>query len=152
MRKGEILTLRWDLVDLSHGFILLEITKNGERREIPINSTLRSTLQDLTRRLDITYVFYDLKTGAPYHDIKKGFQTALRRAGIIDFKFHDLRHAFASQLVMAGVDLTTVKELLGHKTLAMTLRCSHLAPAHMAKAVSVLDMTCNSRSSCHGNY
>jgi len=141
MRKGEILNLKWDNVDLQHGFILLDRTKNGERREIPINSTLRATLQTLTRRLDIPYVFYDPATGKPYQDIKRSFKTALRRSKIHDFKFHDLRHTFASHLVMAGVDLTTVKELLGHRSLTMTLRYAHLAPAHKVKAVDILDKT-----------
>jgi len=139
MRKSEILNLRWDNVDLKHGFILLDRTKNGERREIPINDTLRTTLDGLIRHLDTPYVFYDPATGKPYQDIKRSFNSALRRAGIRDFHFHDLRHTFASHLVMAGVDLTTVKELLGHKTLTMTLRYAHLAPAHKMQAVKVLD-------------
>ena len=143
MRKGEILSLKWDNVDLKHGFILLDMTKNGERREIPINNTLRSTIQGITRRLDIPYVFYDSVTGKPYQDVKRSFSTALRKAGIKDFKFHDLRHTFASHLIMAGVDITTVSRLLGHKTLTMTLRYSHLAPSHMAKAVDLLDSALN---------
>ncbi len=65
----------------------------------------------------------------------------MRRAKTHDFKFHDLRHPFASHLVMAGVDLTTIKELLGHKDIKMTLRYSHLAPAHKLKAVNILDDT-----------
>ena len=101
---------------------LVGITKNGDRREIPINETLRNTLKGITRRLDVPYVFFDTKTGKPYKDIKRSFKTAVRRAKIHDFKFHDTRHTFASHLVMAGVDLTTIKELLGHKTLTMTLR------------------------------
>jgi len=139
MRKGEILSLKWDNVDFKHGFILLDRTKNGERREVPINDTVRRTLTSLTRRLDIPYVFYDPITGKKYDDVKRSFKTACKKAGITDFHFHDLRHTFASQLVMGGVDLTTVSRLLGHKSLTMTLRYSHLAPAHMAKAVSVLD-------------
>lgn len=139
MRKGEILNLKWDNVDLRHGFILLDITKNGERREIPINNTLRQSLQAITRRLDISYVFYDHVTGNRYQDVKRSFNTALRKAGIKDFHFHDLRHTFASQLVMAGVDITTVKELLGHKGIKMTLRYAHLAPAHKVKAVDILN-------------
>jgi len=143
MRKGEILSLKWDNVDLRHGFILLDITKNGERREIPINDTLKGVLQGITRRLDISYVFYDNATGKPYQDVKRSFNTALRKAGIKNFHFHDLRHTFASHLVMAGIDITTVSRLLGHKTLTMTLRYSHLAPARMAKAVDILDKALN---------
>ncbi|MEW6214906.1 MAG: site-specific integrase [Nitrospirota bacterium] len=150
MRKGEILSLKWDNVDLKHGFILLDITKNGERREIPINDTVRQTLQSLTRRLDVPYVFYDPIIGKPYQNVKRSFNTTLRRAGIRDFHFHDLRHTFASHLVMAGVDITTVKELLGHKTLTMTLRYSHLAPAHKVKAVDILDNALNDKLSSVG--
>jgi integrase len=139
MRRGEILGLKWDEhIDLKHGFILLNKTKNGERREIPINDTSKSTLHSLTRRLDVP-VFYDPATGNPYQDVKKSFKTALRKAKIQDFHFHDLRYSFASLLIMAGVDITTVSRLLGHKSLSMTLRYSHLAPAHMQKAVTVLD-------------
>ena len=138
MRKGEILNLKWDNVDLRHGFILLDKTKNGERREIPINNTLKAVFQAITRRLDISHVFYDNATGKPYGDVKRSFNTACRRAGIKDFHFHDLRHTFASHLVMAGVDITTVKELLGHKTLTMTLRYTHLAPSHKVEAVKKL--------------
>ena len=145
MRKQEVLQLTWDRVDLRHGFILLDMTKNGERREIPVNDTLRETLQGITRRLDTPYVFHDTSTGKPYKDVKRSFGTALRRAKIHDFRFHDLRHTFASHLVMAGIDITTVKELLGHKTLTMTLRYSHLAPAHKVKAVDILDNAINEK-------
>jgi integrase len=146
MRKGEILGLRWESVDLRHGFILLEQTKNGERREIPINDSMRSTFQNVIRRLDVPCVFHDPATGKPYQDVKRSFKTALKRAEIKNFHFHDLRHTFASHLVMAGVDIATVKELLGHKTLTMTLRYAHLAPAHKAKAVEVLDGILNEKS------
>jgi integrase len=152
MRKSEILNLKWNNIDLKHGFILLDKTKNDERREIPINDTLRKTLTSIPRRLDVPYVFYDPKTGKPYQDIKRSFHTALRRAKIHDFKFHDLRHTFASHLVMAGVDITTVKELLGHKTLTMTLRYSHLAPSHKVKAVNILDSTINEKSTIQKLY
>ncbi len=148
MRKGEILSLQWEKhIDLKHGFIMLDKTKNHERREIPINATLGDTLTGITRRLDVPYVFHDPKTGKRYQDIKKSFATALRRARIQDFHFHDCRHTFASHLVMAGVDLTTVSRLLGHKDIKMTLRYSHLAPAHMKNAVNVLDTAMNEKTS-----
>lgn len=148
MRKSEILGLRWDQVDLKHGFILLEITKNGDRREIPINNTLKETFKGITRRLDVPHVFYDPKTGKAYQDVKKSFGSACRKAKIRDFHFHDMRHTFASHMVMAGVDLTTIKELLGHKTLTMTLRYAHLAPSHKVKAVDMLDGVLNKKIDC----
>ncbi len=79
------------------------------------------------------------RDGTPYRDISTAFATAVRRAKISDFTFHDLRHTFASRLVMGGVDLTTVKELMGHKHIAMTLRYAHLAPGHKRAAIAVLD-------------
>jgi integrase len=141
MRKEEILSLQWEKhIDLKHNFVLLDQTKNGDRREIPINGTVRDALTGLMRRLDSPHVFVDAE-GKRYKDLKRSFHTACRRAGIKDFRFHDLRHTFASHLVMAGIDITTVKDLLGHKTLTMTLRYAHLAPSHRVKAVDILDQT-----------
>jgi len=188
MRKEEILNLKWDNVDLKNGFILLDITKNGERREIPINATLHEVLSGIVRRIDIPYVFYvarkkkesiidstkvienvspigdkipqeetenqteDSKPSQRYGNIHRSFKSACKTAKIRDFHFHDLRHTFASQLVMAGIDLTTVKELLGHKTLTMTLRYAHLAPSHKVKAVDILDNTINDSSTIQKLY
>lgn len=70
----------------------------------------------------------------------RSLRTALRKAGINNFRFHDLRHKFASHFVMAEVDLTTFKELLGHKSLTMTLRYAHLAPSHKVNAMDILDI------------
>lgn len=145
MRKEEILSLRWDKhIDLNHGFILLDITKNGERRELPINKTLCETLKELKSNKISSYVFAD-KTGRRYKEVHKSFKTALGKAGICDFKFHDLRHTFASQLIMNGIDITTVKELLGHKTLTMTMRYAHLAPSHKVNALDRLDLKMNNK-------
>jgi integrase len=139
MRKGEILSLKWDNVDLTHGFILLNETKNGDRREIPINDTARKILGRQEKASDIDYVFYNRVTREALYWIYSSFGKACRKAGIINFRFHDLRHTFASQLVMAGVDIVTVKELLGHKSLTMTLRYAHLSQGHKVKAVHLLD-------------
>ncbi|MBI4378421.1 MAG: site-specific integrase [Nitrospinae bacterium] len=152
MRKEEILSLEWEKhIDLKHGFILLDVTKNGERREIPINQTLKDTLQRIPRRLDSTYVFID-DNGKRYKYVNRSFKTGCRRAGIKDFRFHDLRHTFASHLVMAGVDLTTISRLLGHKDIKMTLRYSHLAPSHMVKAVDILDSAINGKPTIQKLY
>jgi integrase len=142
MRKEEILSLEWEKhIDLRHGFILLDKTKNGERRQIPITPMLRETLQRIVRRIVTPYVFVD-REGRRFKDTKTGFNAALRRAGIKDFRFHDLRHTFASHLVMGGVDLATIKDLLGHKDFKMTLRYAHLAPAHKTAALAILDSAC----------
>jgi len=155
-RRGEILKLTWEQVDLNHGFITLTDTKNGDGRELPIDGTLRETLNKLPRRFVETdgkkelvhYLFHDPDTLKPYASVKRSFGTALKQAGITGFRFHDLRHTFASQLIMSGVDLTTVKELLGHKDIKMTLRYAHLAPAHKTKAVNILDSLFNPSPNC----
>jgi integrase len=144
MRRGEILGLKWKQVDLNHGFILLDTTKNGERKEIPIDDTLKEMFNEMPHSIESLYVFTD-RDGNPYKSIKHSFSTALRKAGIYDFRFHDCRHTFASHLVMAGVDLVSVKELLGHKSLKMTLRYAHLAAGHKRKAVNTLDRLLQNR-------
>lgn len=149
MRRGEIFSLTWDQIDLKHGFILLDKTKNGERREIPINEMLAEMLKSLPRRLDGGRVFTSPETGNAYQTLSNTFMRACRLSGITDFHFHDLRHTFASHLVMAGVDITTVKELLGHKTLAMTLRYAHLAPSHKVKALETLNTRLKGASTSH---
>lgn len=119
MRKGEILGLKWQDVDFRRGIIYLYNTKNGERREIPINEMVKTALIRTQKHPDSPYVFCD-KNGKPFGNIRKSFFTALTKAGIINFRFHDLRHSFASHLVMADVDLNTTRELMGHKTLEMS--------------------------------
>lgn len=89
----------------------------------------------------------NLRNGGRCLDLKRSFASACRKVGIKDFHFHDLRHTFASQLVMNGVDITTVSKLLGHATLTMTLRYAHLAPDHLKSAVDVLSRI----SSLHDN-
>ena len=137
MRKGEILCRKWHDIDFNRDIINLYNTKNGETRRIPLNAIAKSTLIAVPKHHDSPYVFCN-KKGEPYGDIKKSFLTAVKKSGIIDFHFHDLRHTFASHLVMAGVDLNTVRELLGHKSLEMTLRYAHLSPDHKKRAVDVL--------------
>ncbi len=138
MRKNEILKLKWHDIDIKRNIIHLLKTKNGEKREVPMNRLVQKTIIGVLKHPDSQYIFCD-KSGKPYGDIKKSFFTALKNSGIVGFRFHDLRHTFASQLVMSGVDLNTVRELLGHKSLEMTLRYSHLSPDHKKRAVDVLE-------------
>lgn len=134
MRSGEILNLKWEDVDLGHGLIYIQNSKSGSR-EVPISTRIVELLRELHRRSQ--YVFA-CESGRPRRGVRKGFESALRRAGIRDFTFHDLRHTFASHLVMSGVDLLTVKELMGHRSINMTLRYAHLSPSHKRQAVESL--------------
>ena len=84
--------------------------------------------------------------------MKTSFKTACRRAKIKDFRFHDLRHTFASQLLMEGGDLVALKKILGHADIKMTLRYSHLASAHMKKAVNILDDKLKENSTIQNLY
>ena len=136
MRKGEILNLKWNDIDFQNHLIYVLQTKNREVRKIPVNDTVFRTLLRARKNPKSPYVFCK-KDGSPYRDIRDGFFNALKRTGINDFRFHDLRHTFASHLVMAGVDLKTVQELLGHKTFEMTLRYSHLSSDHKRKTVEI---------------
>ena len=137
MRRSEILNLRWKDIDFSAKTITVENTKNNERRVIPINDVLHYALNISPRHIRSDFVFC-AGDGRPFANVQKGFKAALRRAGIEDFRFHDLRHTFASYLVMSGVDLRTVQELLGHKTMRMTMKYSHLSKAHLQNAVDSL--------------
>jgi len=137
MRRGEILGLKWHDCDFQREVISIFDTKNGEARKIPMNAQVKTALIRVRKNPNSPYVFCD-NDGKPYHDLRKSFFTALKKSDIINFHFHDLRHTFASQLVMSGVDLNTIRELMGHKDIRMTLRYSHLSPDHKKRAVDVL--------------
>ncbi len=146
MRKEKILSLRWDQVNLAQRVIILTDTKRGDRRGVPLNSTTMELLRELMRErarrgLTSPYVFVNPLTGDRWKDVGRAFESALRRAGIENFRFHDLRHHAASWLTMAGVDLLTVASILGHKDLRMTQRYSHLSPQHKLDAVEALGKT-----------
>lgn len=138
MRRGELLGLKWD--QIRNGFIYLTETKSGKARQIPINDRLAEVFKEVRRekQLKSPYVFADSK-GRRYYEVKRSFPSACRKAGIEDFRFHDLRHTFASHLVMKGVSLKAVQELLGHADLTMTMRYAHLSKAHLQEAVAVLN-------------
>ncbi len=137
LRKGNILNLKWGDINFEQEIIFVKESKSGESLEIPMNGLLVKTLKSIKRNPKSPYVFCN-KEGKPYGAVRTSFSRALRKAGISNFRFHDLRHTFASHLIMAGVDLVTVKELLGHKSIEMTLRYAHLSPHHKRWAVERL--------------
>jgi integrase len=137
MRKGEILNLRWKDVNFISRIVTVLKSKNGEKRSVPMSKTLYSTLQEIKVR-DISGRVFPISD----RSLREAFKAALEKAGITDFRIHDLRHTFATRLVQNGVDLYKVKELLGHKTLAMTMRYAHHYPESLRSSVEVLD-------SCH---
>ncbi len=137
MRRGELFGLKWKDVDLSQNLIHLLETKSGKKREIPINDNVRGALISIRKHPQSPYVFTK-SNGSHIRDVRRAFKSALKKAGIKGFRFHDLRHTFASQLVMAGVDLNTVRELLGHADLKTTLIYSHLSKDHKQRAVNIL--------------
>lgn len=136
MRRSEILGLKRENLDLNKGYIRVEETKNNEPRNIPINKKLNEALKSVKYNASGEYVFSH--EGEPVRTFKTAFNAAIRRAGVQRFTFHDLRHTFASNLVMKGVDLATVQELLGHKSIIMTKRYSHPTPEHKKQAVEKL--------------
>ena len=158
MRRGEILSLKW--TQIRNGFIYLQKTKTDEPRQIPINEALEALFASIrkTQPTSAEHVFLfarkkmtidtnsnsglkviNFVAGDPIQNIKQGFSAALKRAGIENFRFHDLRHTFASHMIMRGASLKEVQEILGHKTMTMTLRYAHLGQEHKKKAVNLLN-------------
>jgi len=135
MRKSEILNLRREDVDLLHRRITVRKTKNNEMRIIPINELLHNTLCGLPSFGRDKWLFPG-EDGKPIRSARTGFMSALRRAGIRDFPFRDLRHAFASHLIVNGASIRTVQEPLGHKDIKMTMRYAHLSRKHVQQAMA----------------
>ncbi len=141
MRKGEILNLKWSDIDMVRRAITVRTSKNNESRYIPVNGTLYVELLRLNSdSTDDKYVFVG-ENGEPRRNIDHAFEGARKRAKLEDFRFHDLRHTFASHLVMNGVDIRTVQKLLGQKTIAMTIRYSHLSDKTLKDAVDKLKLS-----------
>ena len=141
MRRGEQLSSRWQQVDLDRGVITLHETKNGERRGVPLAGYALQLLKQKYEHRDkaVPLLFPSAtKPGQPI-EIKKAWDNALRRAEITDFRWHDLRHSAASYLAMSGASLSEIAEVLGHKTLAMVKRYSHMSVAHTQRVVTAMN-------------
>ena len=132
-RKGEALNLKWDDVDMKNQIIAIKATKTKYDRYIPISKPLQAVLSGIEKKDDCLYVFND--KGRKLTDFKRSFHTACKNAGFKDMHIHDLRHVFASKMVMGGTSLFITGSLLGHRTTEMTKRYSHLVPETLKKAV-----------------
>jgi hypothetical protein len=132
MRLSEQFSLTWDRIDLGAGVIRLEDTKDNEGRFVRLNTRAVAVLASLRDR--------DLGTGRVFvlNKVPRWFTDAAKAAGLKDVTWHTLRHTFISRLMMAGVDVRTVMDLAGHKSISMTMRYAHLAPGHSAKALEKL--------------
>ncbi len=138
MRRGELLALQWEQVDLHNRTITIKHSKNGKVRHIPINKKAQEALMNIPEPHEGHVFIY---RGSPIKAVKTAFAGAVRRAGIAQCRFHDLRHTFATRLVLAGVDLATVKELMGHASISTTMKYAHPNPPHKREAVASLDFT-----------
>ena len=140
MRRGEVFSLKWENVNLTQKILTVagDSAKSGKTRHIPLNSEAVSVIKQWKKYRDKSALVFPAKDGERFNNVKKSWGKLLTDAGINNFRWHDMRHDFASKLVMAGVDLNTVRELMGHATIQMTLRYAHLAPKHKADAVERL--------------
>jgi integrase len=134
LRRANLLNLKWGQVDIEHGNLIIpaEEIKGGRDLKLPLSPEAIELLDGLPRRSD--YVFCK-EDGKPYQDIYSGFRLACKKAGLEDCTIHTLRHTVGSHLVMSGVDLSTVKELLGHRDIQTTLRYAHLSQIHIREAI-----------------
>lgn len=140
LRRGELFNLKWSDIDFARRNLTIDgfKAKSGRTRHIPLNEDAMDTLRKWRDQTGAEGLVFSSKKGKRFDNIQKAWTAVLEKAKITDFRWHDLRHDFASRLVMNGVDLNTVRELLGHSDIKMTLRYAHLAPEHKAKAVALL--------------
>lgn len=145
MRQGEIMGLTWDTIDLNQGRAILHETKNGERRAVAVTGHALEVLKELSkvRQIDCNLLF-PTKKNTPQKpqkpmDLRSPWESAVKKAELQDFKFHDLRHSAASYLAMNGASLAEIAEVLGHKTLQMVKRYAHLSEGHTARVVASMN-------------
>ena len=140
MRKGEILGLRWRDVDFNKKRIIIQETKNGERRGVPLVGNALKLISELIVNSSIDdFIFHSSEDSTRHCSIRTAWELAIERSGIEDFRFHDLRHSAASYLAMNGASLLEIAEILGHKTLQMVKRYSHLSESHTASVLEKMN-------------
>lgn len=140
MRQGELLQLRWSNIDLEKGRIILHETKNGERRVVPLAGLALQLVKEMDqRRAIVTDLLFPGTDPQKPVDLRYAWEKVLNDACIKNFRWHDLRHSTASYLAMNNVSLTVIGEILGHKTVAMVKRYSHLSETHTASVVASMN-------------
>lgn len=141
MRKSELMNLCWQDVNLKEGYLILHQTKNGERRRVPLSGHGLELLKEhaKVKRLNTDLLFPGKVRDDAFIDLRTAFENAVDRAEIEDFKWHDLRHTFASYLAMNGASLAELANALGHKTLAMVMRYAHLTDGHLSNVVASMN-------------
>jgi|TARA_B100000959_G_C14874677_1_gene579875 integrase len=146
LRLGELTGLEWSRVDISNKTILIDNSKNGEQRTIPLNKYALDvvTQRSRVRSLKCDYVFINRYGGKINpNSLRDAFRKILRKVEIDDFRLHDLRHSFATRLTQSDVDLYKISKLLGHKDIKMTQRYAHHCPDSLREGVEVLDVDYN---------
>ena len=148
LRSEELLGLRWDQLDLDRREVRLVVTKSNRPRVVPLSNRAVAIFVATAPIGNSPFVFTNPRTGHRYKTVKRAFQTACRRSGIEDFRFHDLRHTFASWAVQNGADLYRISRILGHSTLQMTTRYAHLATEQLHE---VVNRTATSTATVHSD-
>ncbi|HRK36045.1 MAG TPA: site-specific integrase [Candidatus Hydrogenedentes bacterium] len=140
MRRGEVFSLTWSDIDFDLAVLTVRgaVAKSGTTRHIPLNAVALETMKAWREQVSAHGLVFPAANGERFDNVKTSWEGLLEEAKITAFRWHDMRHHFASKLVMKGVDLNTVRELLGHSDIAMTLRYAHLAPSVKADAVARL--------------
>lgn len=140
MRRGELFDLKWSAVNFDTKTITVAgaTTKTSDTRHIPMNKETYGVLEAWKKQVSESPYVFPGQGGGRFEDVKSAWLKLLERAQIDGFRWHDMRHDFASRLVMAGVPLNTVRDLLGHADIKMTLRYAHLAPGTKAAAVELI--------------
>ena len=141
MRQAELMTLNWQDVNLKEGYLILHETKNGERRRVSLCGHGLELLKyhNKLRRIDTNLLFPSPTIPSKPIELRKAFANAMKAANIENFKWHDLRHCTASYLAMNGASMAEIAEVLGHKTLAMVKRYSHLSDSHVSNVVASMN-------------
>ena len=148
LRQGELLSLEWNRVNLFHKTILIEKTKNSKPKTVPLNQIAMDVIlrksEEKVRRIKNDFVFVSSHgTKIDRHNLRRAFNSAVRKAEIVDFKFHDLRHSFCTKLAQRGVDIYKIAKLAGHEDIRMTQRYSHHCPESLRDGVEALEVDFN---------